>query len=55
MNLVLIDGLNANEFEIIKKAKANENSEVFKLVNFDSKNINNYENTLKFIEVISDL
>ena len=44
MNLVLIDGLNANEFEIIKKAKANENSEVFKLVNFDLKNINNYEN-----------
>lgn len=44
MNLILVDGLNENEFKIIKNAKGIEKTEVLKLAEFDLSKINNYEN-----------
>ncbi len=44
MNLILVDGLNENEFKIIKNAKGIDKAEVLKLAEFDLSKISNYEN-----------
>ena len=44
MNLILVDGLNENEFKIIKNAKGADKTEIIKLAEFDLSKITNYEN-----------
>ena len=44
MNLILVDGLNKNEFKIIKNAKGADKTEIIKLAEFDLSKITNYEN-----------
>lgn len=44
MNLILVDGLNENEFKIIKNAKGADKTEIIKLAEYDLSKITNYEN-----------
>ena len=44
MNLILVDGLNDREFEIIKQAKYADKTEILKLAEFDLAKVSNYKN-----------
>lgn len=44
MNLILVDGLNENEFKIIKSAKGADKTEIIKLAEFDLAKVGNYKN-----------
>ena len=48
MNLILVDGLNDKEFEIIKKAKANDNTYICKLNEIEIFKTKDYENITIF-------
>ena len=48
MNLILVDGLNNKEFEIIKKAKANDNTYICKLNEIEIFKTKDYENITIF-------